>query len=162
STTGGTTRVVWQRAQLTLDDERFSMAAVARVAAGTAMIGVGTARGVLMGIDAKSGAIVWQREVGGADPFLSTNHLFSILALDADGNGAPDFVVATESGRLAAFDAATGRLTWQLDFPGHLALGDPIAGDVDGDGVSEILVGAMDGNLYEIRDARPRGRAVRH
>jgi outer membrane protein assembly factor BamB len=75
-----------------------------------------------------------------------------VLAVDVDGDGQKEFVVATSDGRLIALRGdkyAEKRRLWELPFPA--ALGPPIACDADGDGEMEILVGCADGNIYCVR-----------
>lgn len=72
-----------------------------------------------------------------------------VVAVDIDGDGRREFLVATSDGRLVALcgDRNTEeRRLWELIFPA--ALGPPIACDADGDGEMEILVGCADGNIY--------------
>src|SRR5207253_10048315 len=47
--------ILWAREQVALDDERWSMPAVAPMPNSAPMIAVGTQRGILMGIDSSGG-----------------------------------------------------------------------------------------------------------
>jgi outer membrane protein assembly factor BamB len=153
--------ILWSREQAVLDDERYSMPAIAPIPGSAPMIGVGTLRGVLLGIDSSGGGVRWETSLVDPDWKFGTNAVSSVVAVDIDGANGPEFIVGTESGRLFAVQASTGTILWTLDL--GEALGDPVVADVDGDGSSEILVPCADGYLYAIDGAgQTRSRAVSH
>ena len=152
--------ILWSREQAVLDDERWSMAAVAPMPNSAPMIGVGTLRGVLVGVDASGGGVRWETALTDPDWHFGTNAVSSVVAADIDGVNGLEFLAGTESGRLFAVQASTGAILWSLDL--GEAIGDPIVADVDGDGISDILVPCADGYLYSISGLRLRSRAVRH
>ena len=74
-----------------------------------------------------------------------------MIAVDIDGDGHIEYVVATEDGTVFAIDGRTNaskRVKWSLTIGRRLA--DIIAADVDGDNRSELLVTAEVGFLYVI------------
>ena len=71
--------------------------------------------------------------------------LSSVRANDVDGNTEVDFVVGGYDGFLYALRSGLGDLVWAL--PLGLPVGDPIAGDVDADGRSELFAPTADGFL---------------
>lgn len=152
--------ILWSREQAVLDDERWSMAAVAPMPNRAPMIGVGTLRGVLVGVDSSGGGVRWETKLDDPDWHFGTNAISSVVAADIDGVNGMDFLAGTESGRLVAVKAATGEVLWSLDL--GEAVGDPIVADIDGDGVSDIIVPCADGYLYAIDTTRIRSRAVQH
>jgi outer membrane protein assembly factor BamB len=144
-----------------LDDERYSMPAIAPIAGAAPMIGVGTLRGVLLGIDSSGGGVRWETPLIDPGWNFGTNAISSVVAVDIDRANGPEFIVGTESGRLFAVQASNGSILWSLDL--GEALGDPVVADIDGDGSSEILVPCADGYLYAIDGGGPtRSRAVQH
>ena len=155
------TSLLWAREQVVLDDERWSMAAVAPVPNSAPIIGVGTLRGVLLGVDSSGGGVRWETSLSDPGWNFATNSISSVVAVDIDGVNGLEFIVGTESGRLFAVKATTGEILWSIDL--GEALGDPIVADIDGDGSSEILVPCADGYLYAIEGGGPtRSRAVQH
>ena len=78
---------------------------------------------------------------------------------DIDGDGFPDLIVgapgpSTSAGSVYVYSGATGVLLWQFDAPtGGDRYGEAVsrAGDVDGDGYDDAIVGAS--------DASPEGRS---
>jgi outer membrane protein assembly factor BamB len=153
--------ILWSREQVVLDDERWSMPGIAPVPNSAPMIGVGTIRGVLLGIDSSGGGVRWETTLTDPGWTFGTNAISSVVAVDIDGVNGPEFIAGTESGRLFAVRATTGTILWSLDL--GEAIGDPVVADVDGDGSSEILVPCADGYLYAIEGGTPtRSRAVQH
>ncbi|MCU1349678.1 MAG: hypothetical protein JWO56_2708 [Acidobacteria bacterium] len=153
--------MLWAREQAVLDDERWSMPAIAPVAGGGAIIGVGTLRGVLLGVDSNGGGVRWETPLLEPNWKFGTNAVSSVVAVDIDGDGTLELIAGTESGRLFAVHASNGSILWSIDLGAEL--GDPIAADIDGDGRSEILVTSADGYLYVIAGGgSTRSRAVPH
>jgi len=73
------------------------------------------------------------------------------VAADATGRSA-SFVFGSTDGYLYGVRAEDGTLAWSLAV--RSAVGEPVASDVMGDGRSEIIVPAGDGNLYLVGPAR--------
>ncbi len=70
---------------------------------------------------------------------------------DVDGDGKLEFGTAFTD-RFACYEAATGRLRWELHLPGKGS--DVVCADLDGDGRPEFLFGCADGHLYAVRAGR--------
>jgi outer membrane protein assembly factor BamB len=142
----------WSLEQAAPDDERYSMAAVAPLGSEDFVIGAGSQRGNLKAVRGSDGTVLWEIGLwnGSAGPVSDsrTNSLSSVLAVDVNGDGRPNFVVGGADGWLYAVDAASGALLWSFDL--GAPVGEPIAADIDGDGASELLVPAADGYLYAI------------
>jgi outer membrane protein assembly factor BamB len=147
--------VVWSSPQGGVDAERRSMAALAPLADGSILVGVGSTTGQLRAVRESDGLEAWHVGLEGgtvtADAAGASNPLSSVLALDVDGDGRIEFVVGGADGWLYALDAGTGRLVWSLDL--GAPAGDPVAADFDNTGSSKILVPAADGYLYAVGPA---------
>jgi outer membrane protein assembly factor BamB len=150
----------WSVEQASPDDERYSMAAVAPLGPDNFVVGVGSQKGSLKAVRGTDGSFLWKTELwNGAAASVSSvqpNSLSSVLAMDVNGDGRPDFVVGGADGWLYTVDAATGSLLWSLDL--GASVGEPIAADIDGNGSSELLVSAADGYLYAIGPRSEDGR----
>lgn len=143
-------QMVWAVPQARIDDERYSMPAIAPQFDGKKIIGIGSQRGVFEARDARDGSLMWKKTLTSA----VNDHveLGNVAAADVNGDGDPDFVVGGSDGNLYAFRARDGNLTWRIDLGGPV--GDPIIADIDGDNFSEILVPVADGYLYAIAPRR--------
>jgi outer membrane protein assembly factor BamB len=89
---------------------------------------------------AKDGRLLWSFKP-------PRNVTTDIVTCDMDGDGVEEFIFG--SGRTLYALGSTGdapTVKWQLDLAG--AVHSPICADVDGDGRSEVLALAADGNLY--------------
>ncbi len=88
-----------------------------------------------------NGEEAWRVDYGGAEG----NTRASAAVADIDGDGEPEIVLPSGcSGRLHAFDGATGDEEWSLDL-GLVTQTSPSIGDIDGDGKLEIVIGSYDG-----------------
>jgi outer membrane protein assembly factor BamB len=75
-------------------------------------------------------------------PTPTTIHLPGAL-VDADGDGRLEFLVSQAAGStLYCLNAENGSVAWQIDLANDIH--SPFAGDIDGDGCSEIIVGTQD------------------
>ncbi|MFH1531958.1 MAG: FG-GAP-like repeat-containing protein [Pseudomonadota bacterium] len=139
---------------LGFDTQNVSAITGAELAAGGAGIVVTSSSRVLglqvTGTDPWEVGLLWYRDaIAPTAPVL----------LDLDDDGWDDVVYWTGSDGLVALDGETGVPLWvrrykggdQLPSESPLVgppLATPVAGDVDGDGVSELLVASSDGFLY--------------
>ena len=82
--------ILWSREQAVLDDERYSMPAIAPIPGAAPMIGVGTLRGVLLGIDSSGGGVRWQTPLVDPGWTFATNAISSVVAADIDGVNGPE------------------------------------------------------------------------
>jgi outer membrane protein assembly factor BamB len=143
---------LWSLEQASADDERYSMAGVAPLFSDDFVVGLGSQRGNLRAVRGSDGAVLWETGLwngaGGPVSDSQPNSLSSVLAMDVNGDGRPDFVVGGADGWLYAVDAASGSLLWSFDL--GASVGEPIAADIDGDGSSELLVPTASGYLYAI------------
>ncbi len=100
---------------------------------------VGTHSNVLYAVNAADGSVAWAVKLDG------------VPATAAVGNpnivGDPHIYVGTSAGSLYSLNAADGSLRWQFATGGAI-VGGPALGDVNGDGVAEVLVGSHDGDIY--------------
>ncbi|MDP4200462.1 MAG: VCBS repeat-containing protein [Bacteroidota bacterium] len=70
-----------------------------------------------------------------------------ILTVDFDGDGREEFVFGTNDGRLIAVGWTGNEIAVKSVYDSGVAMGSPIAADLDGDGASEIYVVSADGLL---------------
>lgn len=90
-------------------------------------------------IDVATGRMRWSVDLG--EPPVRAD----IAAFDADGDGSDEFLVGARGGRLAciAEREAKGVILWEKWFPAEVA--SPVAADVDGDGLAEVILSTSDG-----------------
>ena len=75
---------------------------------------------------------------------------------DLDGDGKPEIIVGTDSGKVFAFNwQGRAPLGWdggiRLDSSGvYPVQSSPVAGDINGDGKVEVVVGCNNGHVYAI------------
>jgi len=72
-----------------------------------------------------------------------------VVTADIDGDTAMEIVVGGYDGWLYALEGESGKLEWSINI--HNAVGDPILGDVDGDGLIDILAPTADGYLNLVK-----------
>lgn len=70
---------------------------------------------------------------------------------DLTGQGEPGVLVGSSDGYLYALKLAPLELAWALDF--RATVGEPIAADLDGDGIHEVLVPVGDGHVAVVTNA---------
>ncbi len=107
---------------------------------GAWLMGMGRQNGMFAGIDASIGVLRWEFPVEAS--------CTDVITCDVDGDKRLEFVFATSHGALWAIGdgGTTPRIVWraELDAP---AEGSPIAGDVNQDGKSELIVPLANGTL---------------
>ncbi|MGH8059171.1 MAG: FG-GAP-like repeat-containing protein [Candidatus Entotheonellia bacterium] len=114
---------------------------------GSVVLGVWLVGVVLAGGPADAvPTVVWQWEASGEDGMLG--HAVAGVG-DVDGDGVPDVVVTTSSGAggagsVSVFSGASGQRLWRVAGELGEQLGYAVAGigDVNGDGVPDVVVGA--------------------
>jgi outer membrane protein assembly factor BamB len=95
--------------------------------------------GIVYAFDGREGARLWETRIGE----LRTRTRHRVVWA---GNGLDGFVVNL-SGDIYRLDLKTGTPRWK--FPvGSMVMGEPVVGDVDGDGVADVLVGTMNRRLH--------------
>jgi outer membrane protein assembly factor BamB len=82
---------------------------------GTVYVTPGGEKGALAALDAKTGDVKWQS----SDFVVDNVHYSSLVATDL--NGARQLIRLTEK-KLAGIDARNGKLLWQVDYPGKVAV----------------------------------------
>ncbi len=96
--------------------------------------------------DGIDGELIWQRPTGGA--------VFSIIAVDDfTGDGVPDAVCGTTNqweteGRAVGINGATGAQAWSIDTNGSSVWGLAPLGDVNDDGINDVIVGDFYGDWH--------------
>jgi outer membrane protein assembly factor BamB len=79
-----------------------------------------------------------------------------VLVTDVNLDGRDEIVLTTydrtgsASGSLMCYDAITGQLLWNFDWPGRLRYSNPAAVDITGDGQINLLVGSLDGSFLAV------------
>lgn len=76
---------------------------------------------------------------------------------DLDGNGRPEFLTATETAGVAAFDAISGEKTFEADLLESIGFSAPVVGDFTNDNSRELAAVDFIGNLVVVR---PDGSVV--
>jgi hypothetical protein len=85
-------------------------------------------------------------------------HCSSVAAVgDTAGNGRLMLGSLAEDGCFECFDTASGALRWSLPLTATPIHTSDVAGDVDGDGRDEFLLGLADGRLVCIREENGKG-----
>lgn len=103
-------------------------------------------------IDGDSQSVRWTRPFGGTA---------SIHGLGEDDDGTSVVYVAESGGTLSALDGATGHVSWSSQFPGeNRVMAAPSVGDLDGDGVEEVVAVTMDGVVRVLDAASGEQRAT--
>jgi len=91
--------------------------------------------GALVCVSGADGSTLWSvTSVGGASPYASSG----VAIADLDGDGAPTVIVSATTGLLAV--DRTGAFEWLAAVPVS-AYGHPAVGEMDGDGLSEVVYG---------------------
>ncbi len=111
-----------------------------QVTDGAWLMGFGRQNGTFACVNAETGAPRWELSVEASSS--------DVLTCDVDGDARHEFVFATSHGELwaAGDDGSTPRIVWRAPL-GAPASGAPIAGDINGDGYSEVAVTLANGEL---------------
>ncbi len=130
-------------------ENRFAAESFLRTQDGAWLLGVGRQNGKFGCIDVATGTLRWE-----VDLLASCAEA---CALDVDGDGRLEFVLATSHSQLIALGDENGqpREVWRTDLPSGAgmstypaAIASTIAADVNADGRSEIIVPLHDGYVY--------------
>jgi outer membrane protein assembly factor BamB/tRNA A-37 threonylcarbamoyl transferase component Bud32 len=100
------------------------------------------------------GAVRWRYRVeppGDPDPVAV---MAAVNLVDLDGDDHPELLTAFRDGSLRVLDAQTGELEWSFHTEHTKIDAQPLAGDVDGDGIAEVFVASWDRHLYALRVGR--------
>lgn len=118
-----------------------SLAAVDLNGDGAAEVVVGTAAGNVVALTS-TGSLLWQQRLNGPVTTLAVANL--------DGDGVPDLLAGDSAGIVTAL-AADGRSLWRSRFF-ESSIAALVAGDIDGDGRVEVILGGVDGHLMVLDD----------
>ena len=104
---------------------------------------VGTYAGVLHVVDGASGEPMhgWPRKLGQMEA--------QVVAADVDADGAIELIACDVRGTLAVFKS-TGVEAWEKHLQSRIAVAASV-GDVDGDGLLDIVVGTTSGAVHALR-----------
>lgn len=109
---------------------------------GTPEIVVATGAGLIFALD-RSGAILWEREIGGTSPSWST----SAPVIFGASDGSARVVAGSGSGRVFCLDGVTGNVLWKNPTCGPIASTISV-GDPDLDGRADIFLITQLGVIY--------------
>jgi outer membrane protein assembly factor BamB len=110
-------KVLWKKdlADLGGKEQTWGYTESPLVENGTVYITPGGEKGAVAALDAKTGNVKWQS----SDFVVDNVHYSSLVATDL--NGARQLIRLTEK-KLAGLDAKSGKLLWQVDYPGKVAV----------------------------------------
>jgi outer membrane protein assembly factor BamB len=121
---------------------------------GTLALAVGDAKGNVSLFDAGTGKRRWRVALTpdrDAHPSIGAG----LAAADLDGDGQPEIIAGTESGRLVALRGKSGEVAWSVQKPSSLRAA-PLLADIDADKKLEVIAGWADGDvaIFEGSDGR--------
>ncbi|OGD19134.1 MAG: hypothetical protein A2W03_05860 [Candidatus Aminicenantes bacterium RBG_16_63_16] len=111
-----------------------------------------TEAGVLQGIDAVSGRVLWSLDLG-----CAADETY-VAGGDVDGDGRDEYLVGLPDGRLVSAGAKDGRGVIEWEKRLEAAIGPLAVADADGDGLAEVVLGTADGAI-RILKSRPESAA---
>lgn len=111
---------------------------------------IGTYAGVLHVVDGASGEPMrgWPRKLGQMEA--------QVVAVDVDADGAIELIACDVRGTMAVFKS-TGVEAWEKHLKSRIAVAASV-GDVDGDGLLDIVVGTTSGVVHAFRARDGAGR----
>lgn len=99
-----------------------------------------------------AGGELWPDEESARAAGVTPGALTSVMvARELSGPGADSILVGSTDGFIYTVSADDGSLDWALNL--RASVGEPIAADVDGDGLSEVVVGVGDGTVQVVDGA---------
>ncbi|MFH1743582.1 MAG: VCBS repeat-containing protein, partial [bacterium] len=144
----------WYKIPL-VGENRFAAEGFMRTQDGSWLLGVGRQNGNFGCINVDDGSTRWEEDIQAS--------CAETCALDVDGDGRYEFVLATSHGELIALGDDNGqpREVWRAHLPAGTGLSSypaarfaTIAADVNADGKSEIIVPLYDGYVYILGKTR--------
>lgn len=104
------------------------------------------ATGALVGERVLAGGMVFNSAAAAAQAGVKAGTLSNASSVAGVGQGGPAVLAGSSDGFLYALDGCSLNLLWSKDLGAPVA--EPAIGDVDNDGVVEVVVGAADGYVY--------------
>ncbi len=109
-------------------------------------VGIANQEGIFHCVDAVTCQTRWTFDLGSRATMP-----YNIVCADLTGDGHDEFLVGTPKGELYALDDkdGAGHVLWKMTF--DYGIREAIVADVDGDGVSEIIVELEDGSIHILK-----------
>jgi outer membrane protein assembly factor BamB len=109
-------------------------------------VGIANQEGILHCVDALTCQTRWTFDLGSRATMP-----FNIVSADLAGDGRDEFLIGTPQGDLYALQeqGSAGHVLWKMTF--EYGIREAIVGDVDGDGLAEIVVELEDGSIHILK-----------
>lgn len=96
-----------------------------------------------------TGEVLWSNHL--PPEHCNAHAIGDVGVSDLDGDDRPEFLAATETQGVFAYDAAAGEETFRQDLLNSIGYSAPVVADLTGDGMRELAVVDFAGNLSVVR-----------